>query len=353
MIQNPIFIIGTERSGSNLLRLLLTAHPSIAIPHPPHIMRDISPFVHLYGDLKNERKFRQLIRDTVRVVNSHFAPWPIVIDEERIFRESPSRTLYGIYAALYEQYRLHTGKIRWGCKSTFMYQYIAEILAHHSSPRFLHLVRDPRDVAASAGQSIFSRFHPYKEAELWVEQQSAIGKWAKLEGEGKLLHVAYEELTRDAEKVMKRIMTFLGEEYLPEQLEFHRGREANHLSVLSESWKNCKDPVSASSVGRYRAALSGKEIAYVESVAAPLMPKYGYFPETTEALSPPSGYRLFLIECSERWRKFRTEARALFSDKNCFLRWRKWLLIRLLKGKQYLTYSRQDHGPEIRKQQNI
>lgn len=39
---SPIFIIGTERSGTNLLRLILNAHPNIALPHPPHIMKIFS-----------------------------------------------------------------------------------------------------------------------------------------------------------------------------------------------------------------------------------------------------------------------------------------------------------------------
>lgn len=353
MIQNPIFIIGTERSGSNLLRLLLNAHPSIAIPHPPHIMRDLSPFSQLYGDLLDDGKFRGLICDVVRIVNSHFAPWPMAIDEEKLFSDASSRSLYGIYAALYEQYLLHAGKKRWGCKSTFMYIHIEEILAHHSSPRFLHLVRDPRDVAASAGQSIFSRFHPYKEAELWAEQQSAIEVWRGLEEEGKLLRVRYEDLTADAEAVMKEIMEFLGEEFLPQQLEYYRSGEASRLSGLSQSWKNCGEPVSVSSVGRYKTELSEREIRFVESVAAALMSKYGYGLHTKAPLQSPSVLELFLIECSERWRKLRAELRALFTDRNFFLRWRKWFLIRLLIWKQYLISLRQENGPRTGKHENI
>ncbi len=33
----PIFMIGTQRSGSNLLRLMLNQLPEIAAPHPPSL----------------------------------------------------------------------------------------------------------------------------------------------------------------------------------------------------------------------------------------------------------------------------------------------------------------------------
>ena len=39
----PVFIVGTERSGSNLLRVMLNASSELAVPHPPHVMRYFAP----------------------------------------------------------------------------------------------------------------------------------------------------------------------------------------------------------------------------------------------------------------------------------------------------------------------
>jgi hypothetical protein len=39
----PFFIVGTERSGSNLLRVILDTHPALSVPHPPHILRYFAP----------------------------------------------------------------------------------------------------------------------------------------------------------------------------------------------------------------------------------------------------------------------------------------------------------------------
>src|SRR4051812_17306600 len=105
MIENPIFIVGTERSGSNLLRLLLNELESVCVPHPPHLMRDLIPVLERYGDLARDENFLKLIRDAIKLVELHFAPWPIKLDEGAIFLEAPKRDLYSVYAAIYEQYR--------------------------------------------------------------------------------------------------------------------------------------------------------------------------------------------------------------------------------------------------------
>ena len=52
-----IFMIGTQRSGSNLLRLMLNELPRIAAPHPPHILQRLMPLVPNYGDLEQRENF--------------------------------------------------------------------------------------------------------------------------------------------------------------------------------------------------------------------------------------------------------------------------------------------------------
>ena len=46
-----IFMVGEQRSGSNLLRVILNESKNIAAPHPPHILQRMMPLVPLYGDL--------------------------------------------------------------------------------------------------------------------------------------------------------------------------------------------------------------------------------------------------------------------------------------------------------------
>ena len=138
-MRDPVFIIGPERSGTNLLRLILNSHSSITVPHPPHIMKFFHPIEKIYGDLNDDKNFRKLINDVCRLVELHTYPWGINPDRKKTFARVKDRTLISINFELYNQYREYAGKKRWVCKSTFMIHHVAEILKYFPNARFLYM----------------------------------------------------------------------------------------------------------------------------------------------------------------------------------------------------------------------
>ncbi len=55
-----LLLVGEQRSGSNLLRLMISNSHEIAAPHPPHILQRIEPIVPIHQILSNE-KFDQMV----------------------------------------------------------------------------------------------------------------------------------------------------------------------------------------------------------------------------------------------------------------------------------------------------
>ena len=51
-----IQMIGTQRSGSNLLRVMLDGIREIAAPHPPHILQRFLPLLPKYGEMESTSK---------------------------------------------------------------------------------------------------------------------------------------------------------------------------------------------------------------------------------------------------------------------------------------------------------
>ena len=145
----PIYIIGTERSGSNLLRVILNAHSGIDIPHPLHICNYFSRLVTGYGDITEDGPRGALVRDVLRLKAVHIYPWEVQIDAERVVRES--KDLLSITAAIYDQHLEASGKRRWGNKSTFMIHHVDQILARDPGARLVWLVRDVRDITRDPG----------------------------------------------------------------------------------------------------------------------------------------------------------------------------------------------------------
>ena len=60
-----IQMIGTQRSGSNLLRVMLDGIREIAAPHPPHILQRFLPLLPKYGDLTDQSNFYRLAQEDV------------------------------------------------------------------------------------------------------------------------------------------------------------------------------------------------------------------------------------------------------------------------------------------------
>lgn len=326
----PIFILGTERSGSNLLRLLLDAHPRIAVPHPPHIVRYFEPLEPLYGDLGADGPFRAMVSDVLRLVHTHIYAWDVPLDAERIVREASPRNAFGVYVASYEQYREHAGKARWACKSTFMVHHVEAIRARFPDARLVLLVRDPRDVAASSKQSVFSTFHPLHTAELWRADQAEGLRWLDALPSTTIHLLHYERLVGDPDGEVRRLCAFLGEPFEPAMLRFFERDEARKSAGLAESWANTGRPVSTASRERWRRELTVRQRLLVEWTAHREMLRLGYTPVATESelaavrISPAERAR---IAAEDRLLEAHVELRSLRKDANVWRRWRRaWTL---------------------------
>lgn len=325
MIENPLFIVGTERSGSNLLRLILNELKEVTIPHPPHLMRDLSKIQSRYGDLNVVANFRRLAAAAVHLVELHFAPWPFRLDVEQIVSDCRSRDLYSIYAAIYDQHLEHTGKERWGCKSTFMIHHVPEILAHHEAPQFIHLVRDVRDVAVSARRSVFCHYHPYFVAKLWTEEQTLAMQWQQKLPPANWFTLRYEDLIQDPEAKVKEVCKFLNVAYSAKLLKFFEKPAAQELSQLSRSWENVGRPVLKDNAQKYRTLLTGAEVELIETVAQVPMQNYGYAVDSEPASLQwhPNKLQQARFRLEEEWMMWKEEGLALLKDRNARFRLRK------------------------------
>jgi hypothetical protein len=329
---DPIFIVGTERSGSNLLRLILDAHPNISIPHPPHIMHEIAPLEHRYGDLAQDKNFRSLINAAVRIVELHFAPWDIDIDREQIFKEAADRNAYCIKRAIYEQFMRAKGKKRWGCKSTFMIHYTDVVRKYHRMPKFIHLIRDGRDVAVSARDSVFNHFHPHYVSLLWSDQQKLAMRLSSELPKEQFTTMYYEELVSDPEKEVRKICEFIGENYVDEMLKYASRPDSTALAGISKSWKNLSGPILANNTKKYRHKLTRDEIFAVERNAFKELNHFGYalendFDKLRQASTELSFRKRMKYYFSEKSRMISVGLGSILSDKNAYLRLRKRFFI--------------------------
>jgi hypothetical protein len=335
LVKDPIFIIGTERSGTNLLRLILDAHPDIAVPHPPHILKNLLALEPAYGDLRDDRRFRTLIRDVARLVEFHAYPWGFRIDEEAVLREASARELICVYFAVYDQFAAHAKKPRWCCKSTHMIRNVALVRHHRPAAKFLFMVRDGRDVAVSARESIFNRYSVYYAARLWSEEQRIGMYWLSRLSDREVHLIRYEDLLAEPERTVASVCAFLGVPWRPEMLRYHETAEARACAALSEDWRNTDQPLLRGNAGKFKKALSPAEVALFEDIAAPELDFFSYplcrplhESEKRRALGVP--FRLRYVG-EELYRFFRVQGSRAFRDRNFRRRLRKFWFVQSLK----------------------
>ncbi len=335
MDSNPFFIIGTERSGTNLLRLILNVHSDICIPHPPHIFKFFFPLLPLYGDLQKDKNFQKLVNDVCRMVELHPYPWEIKPDRKKILKEVPERTLIAVFFNIYNQYLEYSEKKRWACKSTFMIHHVDEILRFCPEAQFVFLVRDGRDVAVSAKKSIFNHFNVFYSAHLWKkEQEIGIDLLCKLKPE-QIMLLYYEDLIANAEVKTKELCDFLGISFQENMLAFHKSKEAEKSARLSKSWENTSKPIQHNNSRNFKTKLSHSEIILFESIAFKELNALQYeLSEPLETLIKAAEYRSrkkMKYFFNEKFLHLNVQWQHFLSDKNNKLRFRKSFFLNRIK----------------------
>lgn len=271
---NAIQFIGTQRSGSNLLRLMLDSHSGISAPHPPHLLRTFYPLLPYYGDLQQEKNKLNLVNDMCDWVDANPVPWEgVVLNREKIVRGTSS--IIDVFRQVYEARMQHDQASIWCCKSTFNINYIAD-LESSIKPFYIYLYRDGRDVAASFKKAIVGPKHIYHLAKKWAGEQKAVREFLTGVYADCYVALAYEELLEKPEVCIQQICDKLGIPYESKMLQFYVSNESRRTADSGEMWKNVLNPVMRNNTGKFLQELPRTDISLFESIAGEELENLGY-----------------------------------------------------------------------------
>jgi len=273
----PTFMIGTQRSGSNLLRLMLNQLPEIAAPHPPHILQRMMPLVAGYGDLTQEENFALLVDDVCRLVEHNPVPWEgVILDQEQVIQHCREPSLMAVYGALYDLMAEAQGARNWCCKSMANIKYLDEIERYFDEVKYIYLYRDGRDVAVSFRKAIVGEKHFYHIAQDWAEtQRLALATLARCAPD-QICTVSYEDLTGAPAHSMQRLCRFLDVPYHEAIHDYHQSSEAVRAAQSSALWGNVTNPVINGNTRKFLKEASHEDIRVFELVAGDVLDALGY-----------------------------------------------------------------------------
>ncbi len=278
-----IQFVGTQRSGSNLLRVMLNQLPEISAPHPPHILKTFFPVLSLYGDLNVDDNFRQLVSDICEWVNRNPVPWEgILFSTEEVLRACKERNLVEIFRRVYELKAVQEGAQYWCCKSMESVYYTDEIESAGVHPYYIYIYRDGRDVALSFLKAIVGPKHIYHLARKWKLEQELSLKLKAAVPANRFIEVRYEELIAHPRVILKELCEKLGVNYNEAMMDYFRSRESANTAASGQMWKNVTMPILSNNHHKYLHELSMEQIRIFEGIAHDMLTALGY-PLITDA----------------------------------------------------------------------
>ncbi len=277
MINVRLQMLGTQRSGSNMVRLILGGVQGFIAPPSAHELRDFHDLFDSYCPL-SEQTLHELIRDICELVRLNALPWPQTACSPSSIRQHINGTsLAHVIIALYDYVASSTGNSGWLCKCLENFEYYDELVASGAGIQFLHLIRDPRDVALSFARAPIGPKDPVVIALKWKQDQQAILACRQRFGAG-WHELRYEDVLSSPDEQFRVLCSRLDLPWDSSALQFHRTAEAQTAAPLSTLWTNLAKPIDKSRVAAHMDPANAKFVEAVEDVLADDLREFGYRP---------------------------------------------------------------------------
>jgi len=241
VISQPIFLVGAERSGTTLLRLMLDHHSNIAFHGEFEFVVDY---------------FRG---DNYPLLDDYYEHLAI----DRLFQSSDFEIDHNLsYPQLVNSFlvqkRENTGKYLVGAT---VHRHFDRLLQIWPDAKFIHIVRDGRDVAQSCIKMNWAG-NIWTASDRWIEVEQL---WSQLKttiSPDRYIEIRYENLITQPEATLTDLCNFMGTNYDP--------------TMLSYSQTTTYDLPDPKLLFQWKRKLSRREIQLIEAKIGNLLIKYDY-----------------------------------------------------------------------------
>jgi hypothetical protein len=192
------------------------------------------------------------------------------------------RLVYQVYA---DQQR----KDRYGDKTPSYVLHLGQLSHLFPESRFIHLIRDGRDVAMSLSAAAFGPSGIPGAAAHWAHHVSAGSAAGRGLGPGRYLEIRYESLVDDTEGVIERVCQFIDLDYNSNMMRYYEraneviagvGRPEQHQHLRLPPQKDLRN---------WRRDMPVADISSFEEVAGDVLQEFGYERATCVDVDPSGG----------------------------------------------------------------
>ena len=258
---SPLFIAGTQRSGTTLLHQIISASSQV------WSQNEIYPLHHpmfATPSEKHDRQFASAMREFFGV--------SLDLNDKRLKPEQKLR----IFDEAMTAKAIESDKQRWCLKDPQNTYYLQQYANAFPSAKFLILIRDPRAVCRSyldpRGWTVGRPTNWIVAAERWKNEVDMQLDFAN-ENPDQVHLVKYESLVTDLSTTLTEACAASEMELETSMLNYHQRKPA---VILHDGNENITRPPDASKVNNWKNQLPGSAIATIEAITRPLMQQLGY-----------------------------------------------------------------------------
>lgn len=270
----PFFVVAAARSGTTLLRVMLDRHPMLAIPGEGHFIPHLWSTRERYGRSGVVERPEVWLTDLAKHPSFRF--WNLPIEDVRV--ELDGRTALGFAEAVdaaYRAYARKAGKPRWADKTPDYIDHLPLLADLFPAARFVHMIRDGRDVALSTID--LKRFHRRAAtcAHFWSRQVGGAMRQGKELGPDRYLELRYEDLLDEPERELRRLCAFVDLPFEEALLE----HDEHDLEKLPERFRPIHSRLAlppTKGLRDWRSQMPPSEVAEFEAVAGAQLSAAGY-----------------------------------------------------------------------------
>lgn len=206
---------------------------------------------------------------------------------------------------IFATYASRRDKDRYGDKMPGYVLHVALLARLFPEARFIHIIRDGRDVALSLTDLWFARQGVGEAALFWKRRVRAGRTAGRRLGPERYREVRYEDLIADPRPVVGALCEFADLAFEPGMLEFfHRGDEVVARTGKPELHQGLLLPPTTG-LRDWRSQMGDDDVAMFEAVAGDLLSELGYERAVPER-SPGVGWPAAKVRLGWGWRRARS-----------------------------------------------
>jgi hypothetical protein len=257
---------------------MLDSHPQLAIPWESYFIPLLWPRRQIFeGPPFSKQLFLEALAETPHRL------WRV--SNELLFnsmQDANPQSFQEAIRCIYSSYARMQGKVQWGDKTPDYMLHMDLIAGLLPEARFIHIIRDGRDVATSLMQVSWGVSRIADAAVSWSWRVSHACMVGQRLGPGRYTQIRYEDLVGDPEGVLKLLCQFLNLEYDPNMLQYHERADTILKAEPSPQYHQRLHLAPTSGLRDWRTELRTEEVKVFEFIAGDLLTRLGY-----PATAPP------------------------------------------------------------------